>query len=67
MWAGEKTQQLRTLAAFAEDLGSLSQHPQGRTPVPGIPIHSSGLLGTRHADGTHTYIFKQNTHTHKIK
>lgn len=53
IWGGLKAQQLRALAAAAEDFGSIPEPMLGSTqppvtPAPGNLIPSSGLLGQIH-------------------
>lgn len=59
--SGEMGQQLRTLAALLEDLGSIPSahmvaHSQLLPTIPGVLMPSPGFCITRHASGTQTYI-----------
>jgi hypothetical protein len=66
LWSGEMAQQLRALAALAEDLGlvhSTQKHLQVQFQATCHPLLA--LLGTVHSWCTNIHLGK--THTHKIK
>lgn len=62
------TQQIKSFAFLAQDLGSKwCQHQNGDSVWSGIlvPGNLLSFCGIKHKGGTRTYT--QNTHTHKIK